>query len=235
MREPVADPTDDPIKWWITKKNTFPNLWQMGIDILGIPATSTPSERLFSKAGEIYTSHRKCLQGKTSQALLNLGTWWDVGGLPGVATPVLKHPHIEYLRSKKKTRLPVALDAGKGEWKLDPEQEQDENLIGKGLEMAAIDEDEIPIVEGLEIDAFDDDVGISMMEELESDGGNISVVGEEEIELADVEENIIVEVGEQESDIFEVDNISEVGVEEEGIDAADEEIDIETDIESDFE
>ena len=68
----------------------------MAHDLFGIPATSTPAERMFSRAGEIFTSHQKCLQEDAARALLNLGSWWGGAGLPGVQPPGLDDPDIDY-------------------------------------------------------------------------------------------------------------------------------------------
>ena len=67
----------------------------MALDLLGIPATSTPSERAFSRAGDIFTAHRKRIIGETAQALLNVGSWWSIQGLSGPNHPIIKHPKID--------------------------------------------------------------------------------------------------------------------------------------------
>ena len=44
--------------WWITNKNQYPILHQVAIKYLSIPATSVPSERLFSDAKNLITPQR---------------------------------------------------------------------------------------------------------------------------------------------------------------------------------
>ena len=44
----------------------------MACDFLAIPATSVPSERLFSDAGQLVTDHRNCLGGDTIRACICL-------------------------------------------------------------------------------------------------------------------------------------------------------------------
>jgi len=129
----------------------------MGVDMLGIPVTSTPSERLFSKAGEIYSNRRKRLNADAAQALLNISSWWGQNGLPGANAPVLDHPHIAYLR-RNHLRMPIAKIAETGGWlpadqgrpvvegeeEMNLDEELEENPIYKELKRAAIHEDELP-------------------------------------------------------------------------------------------
>jgi hypothetical protein len=114
----------------------------MACDLLAIPATSTPSERLFSCAGEIYSSRRKCLHGDTAQALLNLGTWWGGQGLPGLEAPIIRYP------KKPDVYLPVVVERGEN-WEF-------EGAEGKVVSVEACDEaldatgddDEVPNLAG---------------------------------------------------------------------------------------
>ena len=48
----------DPYAWWNERKEKFPILSQLSRKILGIRAASTPSERLFSDAGNLLTVKR---------------------------------------------------------------------------------------------------------------------------------------------------------------------------------
>ena len=41
----------DPLEFWIIKKEQFPLLSKIAVDILVIPASSAPTERVFSRAG----------------------------------------------------------------------------------------------------------------------------------------------------------------------------------------
>lgn len=49
---------EDPIIEWENIKGAFPNLYQLARQYLFISATSVPSERLFSKTGNIMTKSR---------------------------------------------------------------------------------------------------------------------------------------------------------------------------------
>jgi len=141
--------TEDPIQWWISRKSSYPTLWKMAIDLLGIPATSTPSERIFSKAGEIYSSRRKRLLGKTAKALLHIGSWWRSQGFPGANPPILNHPHITYLR-RKYPNLPLVVKSEAEGWKFKEKKDKDGKIINMELEInealedAAINEDDLP-------------------------------------------------------------------------------------------
>jgi hypothetical protein len=48
----------NPFEWWAGKKNKYPVLSKMARIYLAAPATSTPSERLFSDAGNLLSAKR---------------------------------------------------------------------------------------------------------------------------------------------------------------------------------
>ena len=48
----------DLLKWWKDYKGQFPCLFQAVKGLLGTPATSVPSERIFSEAGYIARARR---------------------------------------------------------------------------------------------------------------------------------------------------------------------------------
>ncbi|XP_075891661.1 uncharacterized protein LOC142894282 [Nelusetta ayraudi] len=58
--------------WWRDHEQTFPVLSKLAVSYLGITATSVPSERVFSKAGEVLSKKRNRLKGKTVNMLLFL-------------------------------------------------------------------------------------------------------------------------------------------------------------------
>ena len=65
----------DPVAWWYQRKTCFPNLNNMALDILSVPATSVPSEESFSKAGNLITKKRNRLSQSTIQASMCLQSW----------------------------------------------------------------------------------------------------------------------------------------------------------------
>ena len=67
---PVVDGDDDPLCWW--KLNKLPMLDQLARRYLAIQATSAPSERLFSKAGQVSTPARAQLKPEKVDQLVFL-------------------------------------------------------------------------------------------------------------------------------------------------------------------
>lgn len=50
-----------PLQWWKKNEERFPNIALLARSYLAVPATSTPSERLFSAAGNIVSKKRASL------------------------------------------------------------------------------------------------------------------------------------------------------------------------------
>lgn len=63
---------NDPLKYWEDHSKVFPGLYKMAMKYLSIPATSVPSERLFSKAGHILSDRRSRLTPKKLDQLIFL-------------------------------------------------------------------------------------------------------------------------------------------------------------------
>lgn len=53
--------TDDPLGWWQSQTGTYKRLSELARCILAIPASSAPSERIFSVAGVIVNARRSSL------------------------------------------------------------------------------------------------------------------------------------------------------------------------------
>ncbi len=65
-----ADPKTNPFEWWNHNKQRFPILEILARKYLSIPATSVPSERLFSDAGNSMTNKQTRLSPKFFQEIL---------------------------------------------------------------------------------------------------------------------------------------------------------------------
>ena len=49
---------NNPLSWWEREQPTFPILVQLAVEFLCIPATSAPSERVWSQAARVLTTKR---------------------------------------------------------------------------------------------------------------------------------------------------------------------------------
>ena len=66
-----------PLEYWKDHCSTLPRLSLIARDVLSIPATSVPSERLFSKAGELISNRRSSLKAKNVDMILFLNNIRD--------------------------------------------------------------------------------------------------------------------------------------------------------------
>ena len=55
---PAIPSGQDPVAWWWGKRDTLPNLFALSDTYLCVPASSTPSERVFSCAGHAISQER---------------------------------------------------------------------------------------------------------------------------------------------------------------------------------
>lgn len=62
----------DPLSWWKYHEYLYPNLAVLAKRYLAIPATSVPSERVFSTAGDIVTATRSALSTDSVDKLVFL-------------------------------------------------------------------------------------------------------------------------------------------------------------------
>ena len=61
-----------PFNWWLNKKDKYPILAKMARIHLAIPATSTPSERLFSDAGNLLSAKRTKINSELFKSIMFL-------------------------------------------------------------------------------------------------------------------------------------------------------------------
>ncbi|CAK1547961.1 unnamed protein product [Leptosia nina] len=71
---PYLDRKCDPLQFWNDKKYLFPQLSEIAQKYLCIPASSVPSERLFSKAGILCNDRRNRLAPKKIDQILFLNS-----------------------------------------------------------------------------------------------------------------------------------------------------------------
>ena len=61
---------EDPMKWWRQHSNVITKFARLAKRHIGIPATSVPSERVFSKAGELVSARRSRLKQSNVDILI---------------------------------------------------------------------------------------------------------------------------------------------------------------------
>jgi len=66
---------EDPLLWWKMNAHRFPRLALLARNVLCVPATSVPCERLFSSAGYIVNKTRSSLDPNTVNLLVCLRDW----------------------------------------------------------------------------------------------------------------------------------------------------------------
>ena len=69
---PLIPRINDPLAWWKAHEQAMPRLSKLAKKYLSIPATSVPSERLFSKAGELISARRANLKPSNVDMILFL-------------------------------------------------------------------------------------------------------------------------------------------------------------------
>lgn len=62
----------DPLLWWKGRVDKYPLFSKYAKQLLGMPATSVASERVFSTAGDVVTAQRACLSGDQVDMLVFL-------------------------------------------------------------------------------------------------------------------------------------------------------------------
>jgi hypothetical protein len=53
---------NNPIKYWVTMHDRYPNLSQLALDVLSIPASSCECERMFSELSNLLEPRRRAIQ-----------------------------------------------------------------------------------------------------------------------------------------------------------------------------
>ncbi|KAJ8886171.1 hypothetical protein PR048_012380 [Dryococelus australis] len=72
MQEPLLNRHENPLDWWCDRKCLYPCLYELVQRRLCIIPTSVPCERIFSKAGQMFTERRNHLSSSKISELLFL-------------------------------------------------------------------------------------------------------------------------------------------------------------------
>ena len=59
-----------PLQYWSSNLSKYPNIAQVAVSVLGIPASSAPVERLFSVAAKVFRPERCRLKDDTFYKLM---------------------------------------------------------------------------------------------------------------------------------------------------------------------
>ena len=65
-------PKSDPLEWWRSHERKFPLLAKLARWILSIPASSAPSERVFSTVNEVIDKRRNRMHAETAEQVVFL-------------------------------------------------------------------------------------------------------------------------------------------------------------------
>jgi len=72
------DDASNPLSWWKEHEKEFPQISVIAKNLLAVPATSVPAERLFSKAGRVVTKARAALGGSFAAKIIFLNSNIDL-------------------------------------------------------------------------------------------------------------------------------------------------------------
>ena len=70
--EPSFGSSQEPLSWWKLNKEVYPNLSNLMLRYLNVPASSVPSERVFSTAGKVLEKTRASLDPESANILIFL-------------------------------------------------------------------------------------------------------------------------------------------------------------------
>lgn len=74
LQMPLLDRKKDPLNFWSTHQNTFPELNELASKYLCVPSTSVPSERVFSEAAQLTNLRRNRLSPKNLDIIIFLNS-----------------------------------------------------------------------------------------------------------------------------------------------------------------
>jgi hypothetical protein len=77
--EKGSDAANNPIKYWVEQRNRYPQLSQLALDVLSIPASSCDCERMFSELGDLLQPRRRGISAKLLAAIQCVRRWQKAG------------------------------------------------------------------------------------------------------------------------------------------------------------
>ena len=81
LREPLLEyKMGEPFTWWAEHHSRYPAIAQIANHYLTATATSVPSERLFSSAGDIYDEMRSRISPEHAESLLFIKSNYSLFG-----------------------------------------------------------------------------------------------------------------------------------------------------------
>lgn len=75
LYSPQSDAKINLLQWWKNHQNVYPVLAAIARDVLCVPATSVPVERMFSEAAHVVTKTRCSLQDEKIRELVCINLW----------------------------------------------------------------------------------------------------------------------------------------------------------------
>lgn len=69
LDQKLIDRKENPLEWWKEHSEVFPTLYPLAMKHLSVLATSLPSERLFSVAGEVMSERRNRISHENLEIL----------------------------------------------------------------------------------------------------------------------------------------------------------------------
>lgn len=77
--EKGSDDAENPIKYWLNLRDRYPQLSQLALDVLSIPASSCDCERMFSELGDLLEPRRRGISPKLLAAIQCVRRWQKAG------------------------------------------------------------------------------------------------------------------------------------------------------------
>ena len=75
--KPVQDVSKNPLDWWARHANKYPLIAEMACSALALPASSAPSERVFSQAGLLMSDKCSWIAPERLETIMFLKGSWE--------------------------------------------------------------------------------------------------------------------------------------------------------------